>query len=90
LAKEMGEHNIQVNAICPGPVVGERIQGVIQRRADEMGQPAEQMERTFVEATVFKRFVTPEEVAAAVAYLASAEADNVTGQALDVAAGYGL
>src|SRR5262245_16140931 len=38
MAKELGEHNIQVNAICPGPVAGERMQGIIQRRAQELGQ----------------------------------------------------
>jgi NAD(P)-dependent dehydrogenase (short-subunit alcohol dehydrogenase family) len=34
--------------------------------------------------------VRAEDVAAVVAFLASAEADNITSQAIDVSAGYGL
>src|SRR5439155_17997469 len=33
LAKEAGEHNIQVNAVCPGPVKGERMQRLFEQRA---------------------------------------------------------
>jgi NAD(P)-dependent dehydrogenase (short-subunit alcohol dehydrogenase family) len=90
LAKEVGVHNIQVNAVCPGPVAGERLQRVIAHRARELGQTAAEVERAYVEATALKRLVPPEEVAALVAFLASAEADNITGQAIDVSAGHGL
>src|SRR5260370_789427 len=38
LAQELGPHNIQVNAICPGPTAGERMRAVIARRARELGQ----------------------------------------------------
>ncbi len=34
--------------------------------------------------------MTPEDVAGLVAFLASSQGDNITGQALDVAAGHGL
>ena len=49
LAKEVGEHNIQVNAVCPGPVAGERMRQVIEQRAAELGQPPEQVERDYLE-----------------------------------------
>ncbi len=90
LAKEMGPYNIQVNAVCPGPVVGERMKRVIEERAAELGQSAEQVEQTYIQATVLRRLVRADDVAALVAFLASPEADNITGQALDVTAGYGL
>jgi NAD(P)-dependent dehydrogenase (short-subunit alcohol dehydrogenase family) len=89
LAKEVGEHDIQVNAVCPGPVRGERMRGIIATRARELGQTAEEVERTYLRTTVLGRMVEEEDVAAVVAFLASA-ARNVTGQAIDVAAGYGL
>lgn len=90
LAKEYGEHNIQVNAICPGPVRGERMRGIIEKRAQELGQSLEEVERFYTSTTLLKRFVEPENVAAMVAFLASPEGDNITGQAIDVSAGYGV
>jgi NAD(P)-dependent dehydrogenase (short-subunit alcohol dehydrogenase family) len=90
LAKEAGPYHIQVNVVCPGPVAGQRMQQVIGQRAAELGQPLDQVERAYVEATALKRMVQPEEVAALVAFLASAEADNITGQAIDISAGHGL
>ena len=90
LAQELGPYNIQVNAVCPGPVAGERMRRVIERRAEELGQPAEEVERAYVEKTALKRMVGEDEVAATVVFLASDEADAVTGQAIDVAAGYAL
>ncbi|HXG10267.1 MAG TPA: SDR family NAD(P)-dependent oxidoreductase [Gemmataceae bacterium] len=90
LAKEVGEYNIQVNAVCPGPVAGARMRRVMEQRARELGQPVEEVERTYVQTTVLKRMVTEDDVAALVAFLASPQADNITGQAIDVSAGYAL
>jgi NAD(P)-dependent dehydrogenase (short-subunit alcohol dehydrogenase family) len=90
LAKEVGPHDIQVNAVCPGPVRGERMRGIIATRAAELGQTAEEVERSYLGAMVLGRMVAAEDVAAVVAFLASPQARNITGQALDVSAGYGL
>jgi NAD(P)-dependent dehydrogenase (short-subunit alcohol dehydrogenase family) len=90
LAKEAGPHNIQVNAVCPGAVAGDRLRRVIEQRARELNQSVTEVERFYVEPNALKRIVPPEEVAALVAYLASADADNITGQAIDVSAGYGV
>jgi NAD(P)-dependent dehydrogenase (short-subunit alcohol dehydrogenase family) len=90
LAKEVGEHNVLVNAVCPGPVAGERIRRVIEQRAAEMEQSVAEVEASYLEAMVLKRMVTADDVAALVVFLASPAAANITGQALDVAAGYGL
>jgi NAD(P)-dependent dehydrogenase (short-subunit alcohol dehydrogenase family) len=90
LAQEVGPHNIQVNAILPGPTAGERMQTVISRRALELGQSEAEVERSYVEATALKRMVDPRHVAAMVAFLASSDGDSITGQAIDVAAGLGL
>lgn len=90
MAKELGPYNIQVNAICPGPVTGERMRQVIEQRAAELGQPVEQVEQAYVQTTVLRRLVCADDVAALAAFLASSDADNITGQALDVTAGYGL
>src|SRR5262249_45182567 len=90
LAKEMAAHNIQVNAVCPGPARGERMDRIIRQRAAELGQTPEQVEPTYLDTMALKPFVEPEDVAAMVAYLASPAGDNITGATFDVTAGYAL
>ena len=90
LAQELGPHNIQVNAICPGPTAGERMTGVIAGRAKELGQSAEDVERMYVEGTALKRMVDPKHVAAAAIFLCSDESTSITGEALEISAGFGL
>ena len=90
LAQELGPHNIQVNAICPGPTAGERMRGVITGRARELGQSEAEVERLYVEGTALKRMVDPDHVAAMVVLLVSNEGSSITGDAIDVSAGYAL
>jgi len=90
LAQEAGPHGIQVNAVLPGPTAGERMQNVIDRRAQELGQSAMEVEKQYVEATALKRMVDPEHVAAMVVFLASSDGDSITGQAIDVTAGVAI
>ncbi|MGE3805116.1 MAG: SDR family NAD(P)-dependent oxidoreductase [Gemmataceae bacterium] len=90
LAKEVGPHNIQVNAVCPGPVDGTRMQKIIEVRAAEQGRTVADLQQEYLDTTLLKRFVQPEDVAAMVAFLASPAADSITGQTLGVTAGYGL
>lgn len=90
LAKEAGPHNIQVNAICPGPVAGARMGGIIEQRAKELGQTPAQVEAAYLRMTALGRFVREEDVAALVVFLASPAGENLTGQAIDISAGYGL
>lgn len=88
LAKEVGEYNIQVNAVCPGPVAGARMDEVIRGRAERLGLSFEEVEKTYVESTALKRMVQSRDIARLVLFLASDAADNITGQAIDVDAGY--
>lgn len=90
LAQELGEYNIRVNAICPGPTAGDRMRAVIARRAKELGRSEAEIERTILEATALKNWVDPAHVAAAVVFLASAEGRSITGEAIEISAGYGL
>lgn len=90
LAQEAGPHNIQVNAVLPGPTAGERMQRVINERAQELNLPADEVEKQYVGATSLKRMVDPEHVAATVVFLASRESDSITGQSVEVTAGLAL
>lgn len=90
LAHELGPHNIQVNAICPGPTQTELIESVIRSRAEATGTTFKEMSEEFVKGTALKRMVQPEEIAALVSHLSSDEGMAITGQAIDISAGYGF
>jgi NAD(P)-dependent dehydrogenase (short-subunit alcohol dehydrogenase family) len=90
LAEEAGPYNITVNAIAPGPVRGPRIDSVIRNRAIELGLPFEDVEREYVGPTALKRMAEEEDIAAVALFLASEEAGNLTGQTIEVSAGYRL
>jgi 3-oxoacyl-[acyl-carrier protein] reductase len=76
LAKEVARIGITVNAVCPGYVVTEGLSGLTaeERKAAESRIP-------------MRRFGKPEEVAAAVRFLACAEASYITGSVLKVDGG---
>jgi meso-butanediol dehydrogenase / (S,S)-butanediol dehydrogenase / diacetyl reductase len=90
LAQELGPHNIHVNVICPGPTRTEMIESVIRARAEAAGVSVDVMSQEYVRATAMKRMVLPAEVADVVMFLCSPESDGITGQAIDVSAGYGF
>jgi len=90
LAQELGPYNIHVNAICPGPTHTEMIDSVIRARAQAAGVDVDVMFQEYVRATALKRMVLPEEVADLVLFLCSPESNAITGQAIDISAGYGF
>ena len=90
MAQELGPHDIQVNVVCPGPTRTEMIESVIRKRAEAAGVPVEVMHQEYVRATALKRMVLPSEVADLVLFLCSPESGAITGQAIDVSAGYGF
>jgi NAD(P)-dependent dehydrogenase (short-subunit alcohol dehydrogenase family) len=90
LAKEVGPYNILVNAICPGPVTGPRMEHIIEERAKELGQSREEVEKYYLHKTLLGRMVNAEHVADLVAFLTSPAGGSMTGQVIDITAGYGL
>lgn len=84
LAKELGPHDIRVNAILPGIVEGARMSGVIAARASQTNVSFEAMERVYLERISLRRMVTADDVAATVAYLLSPAGRNISGQSLGV------
>jgi 2-hydroxycyclohexanecarboxyl-CoA dehydrogenase len=81
LAREVARHAITVNAVCPGPTETQLLADVME--GERGAKILAGMQRTIP----LGRLAQPEDVAGAVAYLASEEAAYVTGQVLSVSGG---
>jgi NAD(P)-dependent dehydrogenase (short-subunit alcohol dehydrogenase family) len=90
LAAELGPYNVRVNAVCPGPVEGERMSRVIARRAQREERSVAEVEQEFKQRIALQRMVNAEDIVALVLFLASDAARSITGQAIRVCGGYGL
>ena len=84
LSIELGAFGIRVNAICPGAVAGPRIERVFSAKAAARGVAPEVVRDEVLGKTSLKRFVTPEEIANAIVFLASPLGANISGHALPV------
>ncbi len=81
-------YNINVNAVCPGVIPTPMWDQIDRDRSRLMGaQPGEAL-KAFVDRVPLQRAGSPEDVAAAVAFLCSADADYITGQTLNVDGGF--
>lgn len=88
LAFELGDDDVTVNAVCPGPVKGPRLEDVIQNQAEEAGMSYEEAKNErFLDSMAIDELVEEEDVANKVAYLASKEGRHVTGQDINVSGG---
>jgi NAD(P)-dependent dehydrogenase (short-subunit alcohol dehydrogenase family) len=90
LAAEVGAYNIRVNAIAPGPVRGNRMKRVIEKRAESTGQSIAEVEANYLRALALGRMVEEGDVAQMALFLASREGDNITGQVFNICSGYKL
>ena len=91
LAETVAGTAITVNSILPGPTRSRGVLNFVEALARQEGKPVEAFEKTFVQearpTSLIKRFATPHEVAALVAYVASPLASATTGAALRVDGG---
>lgn len=79
LAREVARYRINVNVVCPGPT-DTALFAEVARENPKLGD-------ALARAIPFGRLAVPEEVAAAVAFLASDDARFITGQTLSVSGG---
>jgi 2-hydroxycyclohexanecarboxyl-CoA dehydrogenase len=85
IAREGARFGVNANAIAPGP-----IETPLLMQAKEFGQIGEKIIENMKAGTQLGRLGQPEEVAAAVAFLASEDASYVTGEVLGVSGGLGM
>ena len=79
LAREVARYKINVNCICPGPADTPLFA--------EIGEENPKLKEALQKAIPFRRLALPQDLANAVAFLASDEAEYITGQTLSVSGG---
>jgi 2-hydroxycyclohexanecarboxyl-CoA dehydrogenase len=79
LARELARYNVNVNVVCPGPTETALLRDAMAGREGVLDAMAR--------AIPFRRLGKPEDLAGAVAFFASSDADFATGQVLSVSGG---
>ncbi len=82
LAREVARHGVNVNCVCPGPTDTALFADVVEGN--------DRLRDALVKAIPFRRLARPEDVAATVAFLASPDADYLTGQTVSVSGGLSM
>lgn len=80
IAREVARRGVTANVVCPGPTDTPMLTAMA-------GEDGERLVAALERAVPMRRLGRPEEVAAAVAFLASEEASYITGQTLSVSGG---
>jgi 3-oxoacyl-[acyl-carrier protein] reductase len=87
LADELGPMGVRVNAICPGWTRTDRVDHLLQDRAQRNGTSVEDEAAAVAEAIPLGRMASPDEFARAATFLASPAASYITGVSLLVDGG---
>ncbi len=87
LANELGQYGITVNNVLPGSTLTARLEAIFVIRAKKTGRSVEEVREESKKEVPLNRFAQPEEVANAVAFLASPAAGYISGINLPVDGG---
>jgi 3-oxoacyl-[acyl-carrier protein] reductase len=79
LAGELGQYGITVNNVLPGATNTIRLQGIAEAKSAKTGELVSDIFEEMAGESPMKRIAEPEEVAAAIAFLASPEASYING-----------
>lgn len=88
VALEAGPHNINVNALHPGIVAGDRMDRLCREKAKKRGWTPEQVHQEYVDDMALRRVTTAQDIANAVLFLVSDDSANMTGQSVTVDGGW--
>ena len=86
IAREAARYEVTANAVAPGPIETP----LLMAAPEQLGEMGERLVQGMVGATQLGRLGQPNEVAAAVAFLASDDASYITGETLGVSGGLGM
>jgi 3-oxoacyl-[acyl-carrier protein] reductase len=88
VALEVGPYNINVNALHPGIVGGDRMDRLCRDKARKRGWTPEQVHEEYVQEMALRRVTTAANIADAVVFLVSEASQNMTGQSVTVDGGW--
>ncbi|MEO7970497.1 MAG: SDR family oxidoreductase [bacterium] len=88
VSTEAAADNVTVNNVAPGYTLTERQEELATARATASGKPKEEMIGLWAAQVPMRRLASPEEIGAAVAFLASERASYITGVTLQVDGGW--
>jgi len=88
LALEVGPYGVNVNAICPGVVEGDRMTTIINQKARVRGWTATQVRDEYIGEMALRRFTTDADIAHAAVFLASEESRQISGHEMIVDGGW--
>ena len=88
VALEVGLHNINVNALHPGIVGGDRMDKLCREKAKKRGWTPERVYQEYVDEMALRRVTIAQDIANAVLFLVSDDASNMTGQSVTVDGGW--
>jgi NAD(P)-dependent dehydrogenase (short-subunit alcohol dehydrogenase family) len=88
-AVELGPYGIMVNAVTPGPVLGERFGRVAKRQAKRDNIAVATVEQNMSARTPSRRIQSPDDVAETLLFLCTTKA-NIMGQSINVTGGMEL
>jgi 2-hydroxycyclohexanecarboxyl-CoA dehydrogenase len=86
LARESARYNVRCNAVAPGPIDTP----LLNAAPEVLGELGARLKQGMIDATAMRRIGTPDEVAAAISFLASDDSSYVTGQTLGVSGGLSM
>ena len=86
-AHQLGGHDINVNAICPGSTITAMAEASAVSRAESLGISESELQRQRVATIPIGRRNDPEDIAAMAVFLAGPGARNITGQSFNVDGG---
>ena len=86
-ASVLAEHDINVNAICPGIVQTDMLSNILSLRSTEMGLSIDAVKEMMTEEIPLGRPNDADDVAALAVFLAGPGSRNITGQAFNVDGG---
>jgi 3-oxoacyl-[acyl-carrier protein] reductase len=88
VATEVAADGVTVNNVAPGYTLTERQEELARARSEALGKTSEEIIATWATQGPMGRIGQPEEIAAAVAFLASERASYITGVTLQVDGGW--
>lgn len=87
MAKELSPYQVTVNAVCPGYVATSMQKRELEWEGKLRGLSSEAVYQSYIDDTPLGRIEQPDDIAKTVLFLASDDADFITGEAINVNGG---